>query len=149
MKLAKFASLVLFTAGLSLSAIGHAATTATTNASTLQPRTYNGITYVTGGVGEEERNAMRQMGAQFNLWLWFATKGGGQNLADIHVTVQDRQAKQLLDVVSDGPWLFARLPAGTYKVSVATKAVRRSGQSRSAPPDMYSRCSIFRIEVAA
>jgi hypothetical protein len=90
------------------------------NASAVEPKTYDGIPYVSGGIGEGEREAMRPMSADYNLWLWFATKDTGANLADVQVTVQDKNQTPVLDVVSDGPWLMARLPAGTYKVKATS-----------------------------
>jgi hypothetical protein len=94
------------------------ATTVAPNAAvaTLEEQTYNGVPYLSGGVGENERDLMRQSGDAFNLWLWFVLKGTPNYLADLRVLVIDAKGNPVVDVVSDGPWLFAKLPPGKYTI---------------------------------
>ncbi len=80
-------------------------------------QTHEGITYASGGVGLGEREAMQQMAKDYNLRLSFAAKGTGTYLADIKVTIRDGKGKQVLDALSDGPWFFAKLPVGKYRVT--------------------------------
>src|SRR5260221_8605230 len=80
-----------------------------------QSLTYRGNALLTGGIGEDEREAMRQEVAPFNLWLMFVEQGSGQYVAGVKVTVADSNDTPVLEVVSDGPWLFARVPPGRYK----------------------------------
>lgn len=81
------------------------------------PSTQNGISYVSGGVGEDDEEAMRAVAAEYNLKLSFAESITGAYLSGVKVTVQDTKGNTLLDTVSDGPCLFASMPAGTYKVT--------------------------------
>jgi len=77
------------------------------------------ITFVSGGVGEEDRSALRQMAQGYNLRLMFAVQSSGEYLANIGVTLVDAQSKTVLDAISEGPFFFAHMPPGRYKLTVA------------------------------
>lgn len=89
-------------------------------------RTYHGISYVAGGVGLGERGAMRQIAKDYNLRLSFAEKGSGTYLADVKVAIRDGKGRLVLDAVSDGPWFFAKLPPGKYRVTAAENGKTQS-----------------------
>ncbi len=38
----------------------------------------------------------------------------------VAVTIADRQGRTVFDAVSDGPFLFAKLPAGTYRLTASS-----------------------------
>jgi hypothetical protein len=73
---------------------------------------------MTGGVGSEERDAMESQAGDYNVKLAFAEKVGVY-LADVDVAVHDQSGKQILDVTTNGPWLYLQLPEGTYTVRAA------------------------------
>jgi hypothetical protein len=79
---------------------------------------------VTGGVSEEERDAMLEQGAPYNLWLVFAEEGTGRYLANVKVTVEDASERPVADVVTSGPWLLAQVPPGLYTVRFADQQRR-------------------------
>jgi hypothetical protein len=76
----------------------------------------NGVPYVTGGVGLDERGVMKGMADHYNVRLVFATLSG-EYLADVEVLVQDGNNRMFLDGKSNGPWFFVHLPKGHYKVT--------------------------------
>jgi hypothetical protein len=78
----------------------------------------SGVTYVSGGAGTEAIDRLRSMEKEFNLKLVFALKSGAY-LADVKVTVVDAANNVVLDTKAEGPWLLARLPAGTYQVNAS------------------------------
>jgi hypothetical protein len=80
-------------------------------------QTQNGITYMTGGVGEPESTDMRSVAGRYSLMMTFAQRNG-DFLDDIKVDITDRQGNRVLDIDS-GPILLVDLPRGWYKV-VAT-----------------------------
>lgn len=83
--------------------------------SSLPPaQTQNGITYVTGGIGQPESTAMRDAAGNYDLMLTFA-KANGAFLSDVTVDITDQHGNQVLSLVSD-PILLVDLPQGTYKV---------------------------------
>ena len=86
--------------------------------------TVDNVPYTSDGVGDESQANLNAQKGDYNLKLVFAMKTG-EYLANVKVNIADRKGT-VLDVKSDGPWFFARLPAGTYTV-VSTN----DGQSES------------------
>ncbi len=84
------------------------------------------IPYESRGIGEDDPVA--ELAATYNLHMVFAVRGSGEYLADIKVRIDDAKGKLILDVNSPGPIFFARLPAGSYRVSAnyGDKAQRKS-----------------------
>ena len=86
------------------------------------------IEYVTGGVGQGEAQAMKSATSQWPLALQFAvTTGAGkaQYAADIDVAIHDAGGKSLLQAVSNGPFLLARLEPGTYTVQATRQGTMK------------------------
>ncbi|MDD5581235.1 MAG: carboxypeptidase-like regulatory domain-containing protein [Methylobacter sp.] len=83
----------------------------------LQPQTQNDVTFVSGGIGESEHNAMLAMKGDYNLNLLFAVKRTGKFIADVNVRIADGKNNTLLETAADGPYLFARLKPGKYMVT--------------------------------
>jgi hypothetical protein len=86
----------------------------------LPPQQMQGdVTYITGGVGQEEAMTMRKEAARFPLSLEFIRNAGPnvEFLADINVTITDQQGRTVLATMSDGPMLLANVPAGKYTVT--------------------------------
>jgi len=89
-------------------------------------QTPDGISYVSGGVGDESTDRLNSIAGEFNLKLVFAMKSG-EYLSGVRVVIIDAKGKTLLDTTSEGPWLLTRLPAGNYRIvaSFAGKAEKR------------------------
>lgn len=75
----------------------------------------NGIAYVSGGVGIEERKALRARENDFNLKLVFASVSG-HYLSNIDVIIQNSKGDTLVKIKSDGPWVLLDMDHGDYKV---------------------------------
>lgn len=75
----------------------------------------NGIRYVSGGIGLDERNALKSVEKDYNLKLVFAALSGNY-LSDIQVVVEDITGRKLIETTSNGPWLYTNLPQGRYKI---------------------------------
>ena len=75
--------------------------------------------YITGGVGSEQREEMKAQRGDYNLLLTFADRDG-ELRAGVAVTVQDRSGRTVLEVPDAGPMVYARLPAGSYRVTAST-----------------------------
>jgi hypothetical protein len=96
---------------LLLSALGLPA-----SAQELQPQMQNGVTYVSGGVGLDGVDAIKSVQGEYNLRLLFASTGSGQYYAEVKVTLADQAGNVLVQATSDGPYFYARLKPGQYKV---------------------------------
>lgn len=86
--------------------------------SLISPQTQGEVTFVSGGVGGDEQSAMKAMRPDYNLHLLFSVKGTGEYISDVTVRITDSRGNNLLESVSDGPMLFARLKPGRYVVTV-------------------------------
>ncbi|AWV04710.1 carboxypeptidase regulatory-like domain-containing protein [Burkholderia sp. JP2-270] len=86
-----------------------------------EPIVRNGVAYITGGIGQDEVTAFRDVAPRYNLRLTFASKTG-QYLSDVDVTLSSGKST-VLDVHTSGPFLFARVPPGRYTVSAHDRAV--------------------------
>jgi hypothetical protein len=80
-------------------------------------QTFGSVSYVTGGIGLDEFAAIKAAEKDFALSLLFTQNKRGEYLSDVKVSIKDKAGKTVLEAVSDGPMLLARLPAGVYKVS--------------------------------
>jgi len=93
----------------------------------LEIRSEGAISFVSGGVGRAEQEALKRLRPDFNLQLTFAHRGGAF-LAMLPVSIADADGRQLLETVSRGPYFFARLPAGDYHITAEHEG---EAQSRS------------------
>jgi len=102
------------------------------------PKEQNGISYVNGGVGQEEQSAMRAQRTDYNLLLTFATKQSGAYRSDVQLDIMDAKGTTLLSAANSGPMFYAKLPAGTYRISAAAegKVFKRSVKIGAAPKEM-------------
>lgn len=82
-----------------------------------------GVAYTSGGVGEEELAALHAGRRDFSFWLTTAALGSGAYLADVQVRItQQTGGAPVLEHTMAGPWLFAALPPGRYRVEAAARA---------------------------
>ncbi|HYC46558.1 MAG TPA: hypothetical protein VED01_13885 [Burkholderiales bacterium] len=74
---------------------------------------------VAGGVGINARARLSsEARPDHNVKMVFALNTGNY-VADVQVKVKDASGRTVIDGVANGPWLYARLPAGSY-TAVAT-----------------------------
>ena len=79
------------------------------------PIARNGVTYVTGGIGEDEVRAFHEVARQYNMRLTFASKTG-HYLSDVDVSITSNQ-HVILSARSEGPFLFVHVPPGRYRIA--------------------------------
>ncbi len=72
------------------------------------------ISYVTGGIGKDEIDAMQATQSNYNLRIMNADKAGHFS-GNTRIVISDLQHTALLDAAS-GPLLYANLPQGRYIV---------------------------------
>ncbi|MBF0516617.1 MAG: hypothetical protein HQK97_05785 [Nitrospirae bacterium] len=90
---------------------------------TFQTGNVNGIAYMTGGVGLDERESLRAIaGTKYNVKLVFALTNRDY-VADIPVEITNKSGKKVLEVVSSGPIFYVNLPAGAYTVRTSYEGV--------------------------
>lgn len=82
---------------------------------------------ISGGVGESELQALREVEPAHNLKLVF-TLEGGQYVADVAVEISGATPGKIMRHRASGPVLLACLLPGIYTVTVEYEALRQSRQ---------------------
>ncbi|MDP2645464.1 MAG: hypothetical protein Q8P24_11025, partial [Desulfobacterales bacterium] len=82
----------------------------------IEVKSYRQISYVTGGIGVDERNVLQKMGKNYGLKLMFAATDKSY-LSDLTVHISNIQGKEIFEAVSDGPLLYVDLVPGDYTVA--------------------------------
>jgi hypothetical protein len=75
--------------------------------------------FVNGGIGTEEADAIRTEAADYPLELVFSRRADERYefVAEVHLRIQDRDGQVIVDKPFQGPIFLARLPDGTYTVT--------------------------------
>jgi len=119
LKFLSFSFLPAAAAGLVLAcfpASGFAESTVQESGGIVRDKSAHGIEYMMGGVGIGEREIMENSAQDYNVKLSFAEKAG-VFLAGIGVSVEDQKGTRLIDLTTNGPWLYVKLPPGAYTVT--------------------------------
>jgi len=87
-----------------------------------------------GGISQEERASAPRTGQRLTF---FANEG--KFLAQVSVVVKNQEGRELVNVVTLGPWLVLNLPAGRYAV-IATAA---NGEIQSLMIDVDGSQQVF------
>ncbi|HKO66669.1 MAG TPA: hypothetical protein VJU53_02590 [Burkholderiaceae bacterium] len=90
----------------------------TASAAITEGRTANDRSYMSGGVGLEESEQLKQVADKYSLQLVISSRAGAY-LADTHVTITGANGQKLLDLPLDAPWLLVDLNPGSYKLVIA------------------------------
>jgi hypothetical protein len=85
--------------------------------SVIKTQTQGEVTFVSGGVGSDERTAMQAVRDDYNLSLLFSLQGSGEYLSEVQVNITDSKGNTLLETVADGPMMLAKLKPGGYIVN--------------------------------
>jgi hypothetical protein len=85
----------------------------------------HGVAYVTGGVGQDEVAAFRGLASSYNMRATFTT-GSGEYLSGVAVQVARSDGTVVFNATSDGPYLYARLPQGHYRLVASLDGAQRS-----------------------
>jgi hypothetical protein len=91
------------------------------------------VQFVSGGIGKDEADAMKQAEAQFPLALEFAASAEKSAsdapaplVSDAVVAIRDTRGRDVLSARSDGPLLLVRLPSGKYTIEVVWNGMRKT-----------------------
>jgi hypothetical protein len=98
----------------------------------VQRQEQNGITYLSGGIGEDEAKAIQQT-TGYNLHMTFSVGVDNKYIPDVDVVIQKAPGQTVLTLSQAGPLVYVQLPPGKYTV-VAT----RNGEARHDTTDVGS-----------
>jgi hypothetical protein len=94
-----------------------------------QEHAQGNVTYLSGGIGVDEADMLRQQSANYPLTLELATAAGGPRdayVSDARVDIRDGNGNPVLTTTTQGPLMLLRLPSGTYTVAVDWHGTRKS-----------------------
>lgn len=95
-----------------------------------------GISYVSGGVGAEESQAILDEAKQWPLLLELSQleKGRGVWIFGAMIQIQNAQNQIIFEASANGPYMLINLPAGDYQIAASYKGVvqRKSVSVKSA-----------------
>lgn len=83
------------------------------------------VPWISGGIGDEAREAMRKSASAYNVHVVFSARSGAY-LAAIPVTVTRRNGQKIHSGVSEGPLLYLKLPPGSYQLAAEIDGVWQS-----------------------
>jgi hypothetical protein len=101
------------------------------SAGNLSERYDHGIVYVTGGVGVDEVEALRGMASRYSMQARFAASSG-EYLSGVAVQLRKIDGTLVFSATSDGPYLYAKMPPGSYRLTATSEGVVRK-QSFTVP----------------
>jgi hypothetical protein len=82
------------------------------------------ITYITGGIGDDEQQAMEASAHDYNLLISNAEKDGSFT-AGTNLVIRDAKGQEVLQTHNTGPLFYAQLPPGDYVVDATFNGVER------------------------
>ena len=100
---------------------------AQTPTSVLSEKYFGNISYVSGGIGDEERDEIRVRERDFNLKLLFSERDGSY-LGDVDVVMVNAKGVTVLEAKSVGPFLLVQLPGGSYGIKVSANGQVQQGR---------------------
>ena len=97
-----------------------------------------GIAYISGGVGEEETNAILSEAKQWPVLLELSQieNGRGVWIFGAQIKVIDSQKKVIFDAQADGPYMLINLESGDYQIQASYQGVdqKRSVSVKAGTP---------------
>jgi hypothetical protein len=93
----------------------------------IQEGMHNDIPFAFGGVGDEKQCQLKKTAHQYNVKVVFAAMSGAY-LTDVHLTVRDDQGRVVMDRNFGGPWVFMKLPQGTYDIGANLNGIEKRRQ---------------------
>ena len=93
----------------------------------LAPGFANGIPYLSGGIGDEEREAIDRARNNYNIKLGLA-EASGSYVSDVTLHITTVLGDPVISIPSAGPLVLLQLPPGTYLINAAYEG--RNAQKR-------------------
>ena len=83
----------------------------------------NGVTFVSGGIGEDSRNDLIAREKSYNFKLITTLEGSGSFVTGARVMLATARGDKLVEHVTEGPIMLASLPTGGYAVIASFRGI--------------------------
>ena len=106
-------------------------------------QTNDGISYISGGIGDEELAELKAQEHNFNVRILISSVSG-EYMSDIALRFLGKQNAEVFRIEGVGPYFYANMPAGTYTVEATSPsgAVQKAKVVAPAKPTASGRVSI-------
>ena len=93
----------------------------------LEVQAVNGVSYINGGIGDEELAQVKSTAGNYNLHV-LLNAPNGEYISDVTLTLMDVHGTNLVTVNDAGPYFYAHLVPGTYmmQTSIAGGETRKT-----------------------
>lgn len=81
-----------------------------------QPQLQGNVSYLTGGIGENETESIKSQAGGYNLLLSNADNSG-HYMPGSDITITSHDGRQMMNVSDAGPLFYAKLPPGNYTLT--------------------------------
>jgi len=78
----------------------------------------NGVTYVNGGISDEELAELKSRAKDFNLHVMLSAPAG-EYISDVSLRVVDAKGQELISISDAGPYFYAHLQPGSYTLETS------------------------------
>jgi hypothetical protein len=82
-----------------------------------------GVVFMSGGIGETERQEMLTRESEFDLTIWTALKGSCAFVVSERLWITDAQGKAVFEMEPEGPITYLHLGPGRYTVTATYDGV--------------------------
>lgn len=86
----------------------------------LPPRFANGIPYISGGIGEEELEAIHRARKNYNIKIVLA-EASGAYVSGVSLQLSTVLGEPLVSIADAGPLVLVQLPPGSYLITTGYK----------------------------
>ena len=84
----------------------------------------NGIRYVTGGISNDEQQAIAEIDDEYSLKLTLAREDGAY-LNNVQVAIYNGAGEPLISTVTNGPIMLVALSPGDYQVMASVEGIEK------------------------
>lgn len=86
------------------------------------------ITYITGGVGEDESKAIKDDAKNWPLIIDFSRHLENRDawISQVYVRILDVKGNGIFEVTTDGPFLLVNLPSGSYVLTATYLSITKT-----------------------
>lgn len=75
------------------------------------------VAFVTGGIGQDERDELNTKAREYSLHITYANASAREYLGDVDVVIKDKDQHIVFEDKNTGPFLYVNLPEGEYDAS--------------------------------
>ncbi|BCT68063.1 hypothetical protein [Nitrosospira sp. NRS527] len=89
-------------------------------------QTQGEVAFLSGGIGEDESEAIKKEAISWPLMLELAQAATprAEYIGDVPVTISNESGKIVLDTIAEGPFLLIKLPPGKYSLDATYQSIK-------------------------